>query len=311
MTSNDNNNRPEPELTAIRQQIDVIDDKLAALLRERIGLVQQVGEYKRRTAPGICPIRPAREAEMVRRIMSLFEGSAFPPAAAAAMWRIIIGASTAVENALVISVFASDREDELYWLTREYFGPSITIIRQPHIKRVIGDVMDGKASVGVVPMLRSDDTTFWWTNLLQDGSDIPKVFARIPFIYSGQPGRNNPSGLAFGRLAPESSGHDNTLIAIEADANLSHSKLQTNMTHAGLEASWINIATLHPSVRHHLVELKGFVTAEDENFRNLLTSLGASVLKVSFLGSYAVPLNLHESNSNELRPSLGATASAK
>lgn len=302
---------PEPELAAFRQQIDALDDKLVALLRERIGIVSQVGEYKRRTAPGTCPIRPAREAEMVRRIMSLFDGSSFPPAAAAAMWRILIGASTGEESALTISVFAPDREEELFWLTREYFGPAITIIRQPHIKRVIGDVMDGKASVGVVPMLRSDDTTFWWTNLLQDGSDIPKVFARIPFIYSGTPGRNNPSGLAFGRLAPESSGHDNTLIAIEADANVSHSKLQTTMTHSGLEASWINIATLHPSVRHHLIELKGFVTADDDNFRSLLTSLGSSVLKVSFLGSYAVPLNLMESTPNDNRTLLSASGSAK
>lgn len=309
MTSNDRNN--EPELAAFRRDIDAIDEKLAALLKERIHIVAQVGEYKRRTAPGTCPIRPAREAEMVRGIMRLFEGSAFPPAAAAAMWRILIGASTAVESALIVSVFAPDREDELFWLTREYFGPFITIIRQPHIKRVIGDVMDGKASVGVVPMLRSDDTTFWWTNLLQDGPDIPRVFARIPYIYSGTPGRNNPSGLAFGRLNPENSGQDNTLIAIEADANLSHSKLQMTMTHARLEASWINIATLHPSVRHHLVELKGFITPEHEHYRALLSSLGASVHKVSFLGSYAVPINLNESTQNDTRQPLSAAGGAK
>ena len=307
MTSNDT----EAELSAIRQQIDGLDDKLVGLLSERIGLVQKVGEYKRRTAPGICPIRPAREAEMIRRIMSLFDGSAFPAAAAAALWRTIIGASTSVEQPLIISVFAPDREEELFWLTREYFGPSVSIIRQPHIKRVIGEVMDGKANLGVVPMLRSDDTTFWWTNLLQEGSDIPKVFARIPFIYNSAPGRNTPSGLAFARLNPENSGQDNTLIAIEADANLSHSKLQITMTHANLEASWINIATLQPSIRHHLIELKGFITPANENFKTLLTSLGASVLKVSFLGSYAVPINLHESTSNDLRPSLGAATAAK
>ncbi len=309
MTSNDNNN--EPELSALRTKIDAIDEKLVDLLRDRIEVVTQVGEYKRRTAPGTCPIRPAREAEMIRRIMSMFDGSAFPPAAAAAIWRILIGASTSVESSLVISVFAPDRDEELYWLTREYFGPFVTIIRQPHIKRVIGDVMDGKAAVGVVPMLRSDDTTFWWTNLLQEGNEIPKVFARIPFIYSGTPGRNAPSGLAFGRLSPENSGHDNTLIAIEADANLSHSKLQITMGHARLEASWINIATLHPSVRHHLVELKGFITPDDESFKSMLASLGSSVLKVSFLGSYAVPINIHESTPNDNRPSLAASSAAK
>ncbi|MBY0407120.1 MAG: chorismate mutase [Rickettsiales bacterium] len=299
----------EPELQAFRQQIDAIDDKLFALLKERIQIVAQVGEYKRRHFPGICPIRPAREAEMVRRVMDEFEGTLFPPAAAAAMWRILIGASTSVEAQLVVSVFAPDREDDMFWLAREYFGPFITIIRQPHIKRVIGDVMDGKAAVGVVPMLRSDDTTFWWTNLLQEGSEIPKVFARIPFLFGTNPGRSQPSGLAFSRLTPENSGNDNTLIAIEADANVSLSKLQTTMIHSQLEARWINIATLHPSVRHHLVELKGFVTAQDESFRNLVASLGSSVLKVHFLGAYAIPINMNESAANDARPTpISATA---
>ena len=61
-------------------------------------------------------------------------------------------------------------------------------------------------------------------------------------------------------------------------------------------------------MRHHLIELKGFVTHDDEGFKTLLSSLGASVLKVSFLGSYAVPINLSESTQNDNRSSLGAAA---
>lgn len=282
-----------PELEALRNQIDSIDDQLAQLLLGRVQVVSQVGELKRRIAPGICPIRPAREANMVRRIVEQFAGSIFPPAAASAMWRTLIGACITVEAPFIVSVFAPDREDDMAWLAREYYGPYITLIRQPHIKRVIGDVMDGKAAVGVVPMLHSDDTTFWWTNLL-GGTDIPKVFARIPFVNTLPPGRNNPSALAIGRITPEDSGHDNTLLVIEADANVSHSKLQTSMIQARLEASWINIATLHPNVRHHLVEIKGFITQGDEAFRTLLANLGNAVLRVSFLGAYATPINLYE-----------------
>ncbi|NBO18423.1 MAG: hypothetical protein EBV03_04200 [Proteobacteria bacterium] len=283
-----------PELEGLRSQIDSIDDQLAQLLLKRIQIVSQVGELKRRTSPGVCPIRPAREAEMVRRITEGFTGTLFPPAAAAAMWRTLIGACISVEAPFIVSVFAPDREDDMAWLAREYYGSFVTFIRQPHIKRVIGDVMDGKAAVGVVPMLHSDDTTFWWTNMLQGGNDIPKVFARIPFVVNTPPGRSNPSALAIGRVTPENSGNDNTLLVIEADAHVSHNKLQMAMQQAKLETSWISIATLHPNVRHHLVEIRGFISQTDEAFRSLLASLGNAVLRVSFLGAYATPINLYE-----------------
>ena len=288
------NKKTEEELALYRQKIDEIDGKLINLLLERIAVVGEVGDYKRRTAPGRCPIRPGREAEMVRRIMAEFENSPgnpkFPPAAAAAIWRTIIGASTSVEAPLTISIYAPDRENDLIWMAKEYFGPSIQIVRQPHIKRVIGDVMDGKAAVGIVPMLRSSDTTYWWTNLTQQSNDMPKVFARVPFVYHGTPGRDAPSALAIARLAPENSGDDHTLLVLEADHNVSQSKLQNSLANAKLEASWINIATLVPGARHHLIEIKGFHTIESEQVQGLLSALGASIFNVSFLGSYAVPI---------------------
>lgn len=301
------------ELSALRQQIDSIDDQLAELLLRRIALVADVGELKRRHTPGQNPIRPAREADMVRRIVAKFVGTPFPQAAAVDMWRSLIGACISVEAPLVVSVFAPEREETLYWLAREYYGSYISLVRQPHIKRVIGDIMDGKATVGIVPMLHSDDATFWWTNILQDSADMPKIFAHVPFASITPPGRSTPSGLAIGRVVPEPSGQDKTLIVIEAEANVSHSKLQTAMIQAKLEASWINIATLHPNVRHHLIEIKGFVTLHHESIQFLLSQLGSAVQHVSFLGAYAVPMNFHEldgKSAQELRNSNHASAMA-
>lgn len=310
MTRKHPSDRGETELPVFRKQIDDIDDKLIELLQERIAIVSRVGEMKRRTAPGRCPIRPAREAEMIRRIVQSFEGSPFPPAAAAAIWRTLIGASTSVESALVVSVFTPERDNDLYWMAREYFGP-VPVIRQPHIKRVIGDVMDGKAAVGVVPMLRGADTTFWWTNLIQQGNDIPKVFARIPFLLSGPQGRDALSALAISRLTPEDSGDDHTLIVIEADHNLSQNKLQNTFASVKLEATWLNIATLHPSVRHHLIELKGFLTPEHEAMTALQNGLGSSILNVHYLGSYASPINLNDKSTHEIKPGLHAAGTVK
>ncbi len=311
MIKKDTQDRTETELMAFRKQIDEIDDTIINLLKERINIVSRVGEYKRRTAPGRCPIRPAREAEMIRRIIAKFENSQFLPAAAAAIWRIIIGASTSVEANLTVSVFTPDRDNDYFWMAREYFGPFIPIIKQPHIKRVLGDIMDGKAAVGIVPMLRSADSTFWWTNLVQQGNDIPKVFARIPFVYNGTPPRDAPSALAISRLAPEPSGNDCSLMVLEADHNTSQNKLQSAFTNARLDATWINIATLTPSVRHHLVEIKGFVTLEHAGIEMLMNTLGSSVINLSFIGAYAVPVILNNGNTSHESKSLQAAFSGK
>ena len=206
---------------------------------------------------------------MIRRIANEFKDSKFLPAAAAAIWRLIIGASTSVESALTVSVYAPDRDNDYFWMAREYFGPFIPVTKQPHIKRVLGDVMDGKAAVGIVPMLRSADTTFWWTNLMHQGNDAPKVFARIPFVYPDTPGRDAPSGLAIARILPEPSGDDHSLLVLEADHNVSQHKLQTAFATAKLDATWINIATLSPSARHHLIEVKGFVTPRPYGYRRI------------------------------------------
>ncbi len=280
----------ETELSAFRKQIDDIDDQLITLLKDRIAIVSKVGEYKRRTFPGRCPIRPAREAEMIRRIIGKFAGSQFLPAAAADLWRTIIGASTTVESTLSMSVFHPDRDNDYFWMAREYFGPFLPIIKQPHIKRVIGDILDGKAAVGVVPMLRSSDTTFWWTNLIQQGHDAPKVFARIPFVYHETPPRDAPSALAIARLLPEPSDDDNSLIVLEADANVSQHKLQSAFLTAKLDSTWINIATLSPVARHHLIEVRGFVTLDHPGIDIIRATLGTSIFNLSFLGAYAVPI---------------------
>lgn len=290
------------EILAYRKQIDAIDDQLIRLFMERIGIVSKVGEIKRKAAPGQCPIRAGREAQQVRRIMSSFENTAFPPAAAAAIWRIIIGASTAVEAPLTLSVFIPDRDNELYWMAREYFGPTAAIIKQPHIKRVIGDVMDSKAAVGIVPMLRSADTTYWWTNLMEKGTHIPKIFARIPFLAPQLTGMEVPSALAIARIKPELSGDDCSLVVIEADHNVSQHRLQTAFITAKLEATWINIATLSPNTRHHLIEIKGFVTHGHEGFESLLSTMRPSIMNVTFLGAYATPITFNAKKANDAGP---------
>ncbi len=280
------------ELETYRREIDAFDNQIADLLQARLGVVKKVGEYKQRNASKLCPIRPGREATMLRRIAQTFAGSAFSPAAAAQLWRIIIGTSTALEAKLSISVYAPDNNRDLFWLAREYFGPAAIITRQPHAKRVIGDVMDGTAAVGVIPPLSADIESNWWSHLLQAGADNPKIFAHLPFVYHGEDPKNFPSALAFSRVPPEDSGDDVSVFVLQADHNVSQNRLQTEFGNANLSAQWLTIGSLSPSERHHVIELKGFVTPEHEGFKQFLGAMGDSLVQVYFLGSYAVPFTI-------------------
>jgi len=284
------------KLEEFRRKIDAIDDKLINLLMERTELVAEVGALKDKTAPGICPIRPGRETSMVRRIAGQFADTAFPPSAAAAIWRIIIGASTSVEAELKVAVYATDKENDMFWLAREYFGPSAQIIREPHFNRVIGNIMDGKASVGVLPMWRRSDTTGWWTNLLQPGKDTPKIFAHVPFIAQG---REAQSALAIGQVIPEDSGDDISVWVLEAEHNTSQSRLQAAFAGAKMEAAWIHIGTSNPASRQHVITVKGFVTPEHTGMRALLAGLGPSIMNSAYLGSYGTPLVLAKEKQHE------------
>lgn len=284
------NSQIPKELTALRDQIDTLDDKIVALFIERASLVAKVGEMKRRSNPGQCPIRSSREAEVIKRITQKFEGQPFLPAAAAAIWRIVIGASTAIEGALTLSVFTADTND-YYWLSREYFGLFVPTIKQSQVKRVIGDVIDGKASVGIVPMLKTSDTSYWWVNLAGRGENSPKIFACLPYVYHGTPSRDASSCLAIATIEPEESGDDRSIFVIEANQNFSQTKLQMAFSNAKLEATWISIATLSPNVRHHLIEIKGFVNHHHPAIKQLVSS-GASNINVSWLGAYAAPIVL-------------------
>lgn len=304
------NAEQQAKLLEFRGQIDALDDKIIDLLIERIGIVSQVGEMKRGVNATQCPLRPGREADMVRRIAKKFEGTDFSPAAAAAIWRILIGASTAVEGALKISVYAPETDENLYWIAREYFGGFLNITKQPQIRRVIGDVMDGKASVGIVPNFTYTGDDQWWTSLLQRGQDIPSIFAHVPFVYYETPGRHSPSALAIGHITPECTEEDVSIIVLDTEYNVSQHRLQTAFTQANLQAQWLSIANLSTQSRHHLIELKGFVDSNHAGMKLFLANLGNAVMNHYFLGSYAVPFTLTFGKQKEKQTVFHATKSS-
>lgn len=282
-------NHVAPELVELRRQIDAMDAQIIALLKQRTDVVQQVGKFKKKQGSKGCMIRPGREADMLRRIWSEFANGPFSPVAASAIWRIIIAASTAVEAEMRISVYAPDSDTTLYWLAREYFGSLSPVIRHPNCNRVVGDVVDGKSEVGILPPLTDEASGTWWLTLAQQEENPPRIFAHVPFVTSQSESRRHAS-FAIARIDAEPTGDDITLIAIEA-ADTSINRLTTAFAMAGMKASRIafaNSASGHTV--HHLLQVQEFVAPTDPRLDNVLSKMGEGLVYSKVLGSYASPI---------------------
>jgi chorismate mutase len=278
----------EPDITNLRAAIDEIDNRLISLLNERSEIVKHVGmTKKKRQQDGQAFIRSGREASMLRRIFKAFETGSFPAHGAIQIWRMIICASLSLEAPLTITAFAPEPNHEIYWLAREYFGYFTPVSRQPTAKRVLGDILDGKAEVGVLPL---PDESF---NNAHDGSwwrELPegiKIFACVPFIL-----QNGASikALAVARLQPENTGDDISFIKLQTDMNVSQSRLSSVFEKNKLEARWVYIDTTPSKERTHLIEIKGFIAEDAAALKAIKADIGSSLNAITLLGSYAVPI---------------------
>lgn len=181
---------PEHILQGYRERIDAIDDQLIALLKERIGVVAQVASLKRREWPKDCHIRSGREGRMHQRIAQTFADSDFPPRAALAIWREIIGASTNLESPLKIITAGG----QYAAMAQDYFGSMAQVAHSESAHAALSAMhsrhytimVAGRASLGIVaahaPQL--------------------KIFAALPLVADA------PEAFALAAIEPEESGHD-------------------------------------------------------------------------------------------------------
>jgi chorismate mutase len=272
-----------PEL---RARIDALDEELIALLNQRSKFVLQVGAIKKSTqAEGVSFIRSGREADMVRRMLDAFKGGTFPAPAAAHMWRIIISASLSLESPLTVAAYCPEPQHEIYWFAREYFGNFTPISKEPTARRILGEVIDGKAQVGVLPLPDDSAEGKWWLK-------IPgnlKIFACIPFIL---PKGGEIKALAVAKVEPEDTGNDLSFFRIETVSDVSQSRLKAIIDKQKLDARWLAVESFASGHRVHLIEIKGFITAHHDFVREIKGALGTSLVAIEWLGAYALPITL-------------------
>ncbi len=275
------------DLDDLRREIDEIDEGIHDLLMRRTFVARRIGGIK-----GAGPsLRPAREAEVLRRLVARHTGP-FPKTQLVGIWREIMAAHLRLQGPFTVAVFAPD-ENPGYWaLARDQYGSPTPMMYCQSPGQVMREVAEDRAAVGVLPFPEEDEEAPWWPLLLGPGKDNPQVIARLPF--AGERDRRGPGlhALAVAKLTPEATDDDRSLLAFETDDEISRARLHSDLAAAGLPARFMAIC---PGKRQgtawqHLIEIDGLVLATDERVASFRELLGDAAGQILSLGAYATPL---------------------
>jgi chorismate mutase/prephenate dehydratase len=275
------------DLEGLRQRIDEIDDRLQDLLIERLEIVANVAAHKRGKG-AIAAHQPAREAEIIRRLVQRSKGG-FPAATLVRMWRELLSATVRLQSSFAVAVYSPPQTLGYWDLARDHYGSHTPMVPYRSTSQVIGAVMDGQAAVGVLPMPAEDDPDPWWRQLLSTDGNAPHVIARLPFGARGNARPNGADALAIGRGTEQPTGQDRTFFATENAPDISRARIVSTLSGLDLACTFIALCEHADSV-NTLIEVDGFVPVGDPRLDRFRAQLGKSLSRLLRLGSYAVPL---------------------
>src|SRR5262250_1847572 len=176
-----------PSLDDLRREIDRIDADMHALLIERGEIIDRLIAVKKTEETGSA-FRPAREAEMMRRLVQRHHGS-LPLDTAESIWRVIISTFTFVQAPFSVHADLSAGDALMRDSARFHFGFTVPFVPHMGAAGVVAAVSESKGDLGLVPAFAAPRAGDWWTAL--EFPNAPKVIARLPFLDRS----NHPAAL--------------------------------------------------------------------------------------------------------------------
>ncbi|MEA3022939.1 MAG: hypothetical protein QOK01_1791, partial [Alphaproteobacteria bacterium] len=163
-------------LAELRADIDRIDAEMHRLLMERGDIIGRLIKVKRTSESGSA-FRPAREADMMRRLVQRHHGI-LPLDTAESIWRVIIATFTYVQAPFRVHADLATGEAAMRDSERFHFGFTVPFIAHMGAAGVVAAVAASQGDLGLVPVTAGGDA--WWSALEAD--DAPKIIARLPFV---------------------------------------------------------------------------------------------------------------------------------
>src|SRR5579885_736142 len=165
-----------PSLTELRNENDRIDEGMHQLLMQRGDIIDRLIQVKQTQEVGSA-FRPAREADMMRRLVERHRGI-LPLDTIESIWRVIISTFTYVQAPFSVHADVSVSEPAMRDSVRFHFGFVVPYVSHFDPNAAVEAVAKSKGDLALVSAISS--RTPWWYELEADGA--PKIIARLPFL---------------------------------------------------------------------------------------------------------------------------------
>ncbi len=170
-----------PNLGELRKEIDRIDETIHRLLMERGDIIDRLIAVKQTQETGSA-FRPAREADMMRRLVKRHHGI-LPLDTVESIWRVIIATFTYVQAPFSVHADLAAGDAAMRDSARFHFGFTVPFVAHMGAASVVAAVSDSKGDLGLVPAFAAAGAGAWWSALEFDTA--PRIIARLPFIIRG------------------------------------------------------------------------------------------------------------------------------
>ncbi len=165
-------------LADIRHEIDRIDEQMHELLIERSQIIDRLIAVKKSEETGSA-FRPAREADMMRRLVRRHRGN-LPLDTVESIWRVIIATFTYVQAPFAVHADLSAGDALMRDSARFHFGFTVPFVPHMGASSVVEAVTASKGDLGLIPAFAVGSSGPWWAAL--EFTAAPKIIARLPFV---------------------------------------------------------------------------------------------------------------------------------
>jgi chorismate mutase len=165
-----------PSLADLRKEIDTIDEQMHRLLMQRGDIIDRLIKVKKTQEVGSA-FRPAREADMMRRLVERHRGI-LPLDTVESIWRVIVSTFTYVQAPFSVHADVSVGESAMRDSARFHFGFLVPYVAHFSAQAAVEAVASSKGDLALVSAISGH--TPWW--IMLEPASAPKIIARLPFL---------------------------------------------------------------------------------------------------------------------------------